>query len=97
MDLGLKDKSVLVMASSAGLGKAAALEFSREGARVMLFSPFEDELKEAQAEIKAATGLEPAYTVGDITKSNDIAAVVKNTVEAFGPVFALVKIGRAHV
>lgn len=90
MDLGLKDKSVLVMASSAGLGKAAALEFSREGARVMLFSPFEDELKEAQAEIKAATGLEPAYTVGDITKSNDIAAVVKNTVEAFGPVFALV-------
>ncbi|HMM20687.1 MAG TPA: SDR family oxidoreductase [Selenomonadales bacterium] len=90
MDLGLKDKSVLVMASSAGLGKAAALEFSREGARVMLFSPFEQELKEAQAEIKAATGLEPAYTVGDITKSNDIAAVVKNTVEAFGPIFALV-------
>jgi 3-oxoacyl-[acyl-carrier protein] reductase len=90
MDLGLKDKAVLVMASSAGLGKAAALEFSREGANVMLFSPFEEELKTAQAEIKTATGKEPAYTVGDITKAEDITQVVKNTVEKFGPVYALV-------
>lgn len=90
MDLGLKDKAVLVMASSAGLGKAAALEFSREGARVMLFSQSEQKLKEAQAEIKAATGLEPAYTVGDITRAEDIAAVVKATAETCGPIFALV-------
>lgn len=90
MDLGLKDKSVLVMASSAGLGKAAALEFCREEAGVMLFSPFEAELKTAQAEIKEATGKEPAYTVGDITKAADITQVVKNTVDKFGPIFALV-------
>jgi 3-oxoacyl-[acyl-carrier protein] reductase len=90
MDLGLKDKAVLVMASSAGLGKAAALEFSKEGANVMLFSPFEQELKEAQAEIKAATGKEPVYTVGDITKADDIKTVVKNTVDHFGSIFALV-------
>ncbi|MFZ5753808.1 MAG: 3-oxoacyl-ACP reductase, partial [Bacillota bacterium] len=51
MDLGLKDKGAIVMASSAGLGKAIALEFAREGAKVMLFSPFEDELKQAQADI----------------------------------------------
>ena len=48
MDLGLKDKSVIVMASSSGLGKAIACEFAREQAKVMLFSPFEDQLKEAQ-------------------------------------------------
>ncbi|WP_371377164.1 SDR family oxidoreductase [Sporomusa aerivorans] len=90
MDLGLKDKAVLVMASSAGLGKAAALEFCREGANVMLFSPFEKELLAAQADIKAATGKEPAYTAGDITKAEDIALVVKNTVEKFGSIYALV-------
>ncbi|EAX49024.1 short-chain dehydrogenase/reductase SDR [Thermosinus carboxydivorans Nor1] len=90
MDLGLTNKSVLVMASSAGLGKAAAMEFSREGANVMLFSPFEEELKAAQAEIKSVTGREPAYTVGDITVAEDIKRVVKNTVDKFGPIYALV-------
>jgi 3-oxoacyl-[acyl-carrier protein] reductase len=90
MDLGLKEKSVLVMASSAGLGKAAALEFSREGANVMLFSQSEEKLKQAQSDIKAATGKEPAYTVGDITKTEDIMTVVKNTVQQCGPIFALV-------
>ncbi|MDK2822835.1 MAG: 3-oxoacyl-[acyl-carrier protein] reductase [Clostridia bacterium] len=90
MDLGLKDKSVIVLASSAGLGKAAALEFAKEEANVMLFSPFEDELKEAQAEIKEATGNEPLYTVGDLTKYEDIKKVVNNTAEKFGTVHVLV-------
>lgn len=72
MDLGLKNKAVLVMASSAGLGKAAATEFCREGANVMLFSPFVDELKTAQAEIYEATGKKPAFTIGDITKADDV-------------------------
>lgn len=90
MDLGLKDRAVLVMASSGGLGKAAALEFAREGANVMLFSRSEPELKAAQSEIKAATDKEPAYTVGDITKAEDIVKVVKSTVEQFGSVYALV-------
>lgn len=90
MDLGLKDKSVLVMASSSGLGKAAALEFSKEGANVMLFSTHEDKLKSAQDEIQAATGRRPGYTLGDVTNDADIAKAVKNTVSAFGPVFALV-------
>lgn len=90
MQLGLTDKAVLVMASSAGLGKAAALEFAREGARVMLFSQSEEKLKAAQAEIKAATGREPAYTAGDITCPEAIRTAVANTVSAFGPVFALV-------
>lgn len=90
METGLKDKPVIVMASSAGLGKAAALEFAREKANVMLFSPFEEELKQAQAEIEATTGNKPAYVIGDITKSEDIKKVVSETVNAFGSVFALV-------
>ncbi|MGK2907982.1 MAG: SDR family oxidoreductase [Desulfuromonadales bacterium] len=90
MDLGLKDKAVIVMASSSGLGKAIAAEFAREQAKVMLFSPFEDQLKEAQADIKALTGNGPEIFVGDITRAEDIKQLVQTTVDKFGSVYALV-------
>ncbi len=90
MDLGLAGKAVLVMASSTGLGKAAALEFSKEGANVMLFSHDEAKLKLAQAEIKSETGKAPAYTVGDITIYADIKKAVQATVDTFQSVYALV-------
>lgn len=90
MDLGLKDKGVIVMASSSGLGKAVACEFAREQAKVMLFSPFEEQLKEAQRDIKAETGNEPEIFVGDITRAEDIKQLVATTVEKFGGVYALI-------
>lgn len=90
MDLGLKNKSALVMASSSGLGKAIATELCREGAKVMLFSPFEDQLKEAQADILKETDSKPEYFVGSITNPDDIKNLVKTAVAKNGPIYALV-------
>lgn len=90
MDLGLKEKCALVMASSAGLGKAIATEFAREGANVMLFSPFGDELKSAQEEIFSITGRKPSFYCGDITNPEDIKALIETTVAKYGPIYALV-------
>jgi 3-oxoacyl-[acyl-carrier protein] reductase len=90
MDLGLKGKGVIVLASSSGLGKAAALEFAREDANVMLFSSNEDKLAQAAKEIKAETNKEVYYTVGNITDANDIKRVVKNAVDQFGTVDVLI-------
>ena len=53
MDLGLKNKSVLVMASSGGIGRGVALELAREGANVMLFSRSGDKLQAVADEIAA--------------------------------------------
>jgi 3-oxoacyl-[acyl-carrier protein] reductase len=90
MNLQLTDKSVIVCASSSGLGRAAAIEFAREGANVMLCARREAELQSAVAEIRAATGREAKFTVADLTQSADIARVTDATVAAFGGIFALV-------
>ncbi|MDR1137073.1 MAG: SDR family oxidoreductase [Synergistaceae bacterium] len=90
MDLGLGGKCALVMGSSSGLGKAIAEEFAREKARVMLFSPFADQLAEAQKDILEKTGNKPEIFVGSITEPNDIKRLVEATVNRLGPVYALV-------
>ena len=78
MDLGLKDKVVLCMASAAGLGKGIATEMAREGAKVMICTaePFKDQLLEAQAEIEKETGNRPETFLCDVNKAEDIEALV---------------------
>jgi 3-oxoacyl-[acyl-carrier protein] reductase len=90
MDLGLKGKCALVMASSSGLGKAIATEFAREGAGVMLFSPFAEQLAQAQDDILKETGNKPAAFEGSITNPEDIKRLVQATIDNFGPIYALV-------
>ena len=89
MDLQLKDKGVLVLASSRGIGRGVAEEFSREGARVMLFSRSEEKLAAAAEEIEKETGNSVRYTVGDVTDPGTIAAAVENTVSQCGGIWAL--------
>jgi 3-oxoacyl-[acyl-carrier protein] reductase len=90
MDLGLKDKPVLVLAASAGIGKAVAREFAAEGAQVMLFARSEARLRQAQQEILTATGIKPRFTVGDLTRREDIQSAVADTVRQYGGIYALV-------
>jgi 3-oxoacyl-[acyl-carrier protein] reductase len=90
MDLKLTDRPVLVCASSAGLGRAAALAFAREGANVMLSGRREPELQRAVAEIASATGRAAAYTVADLTRPADIERLVAATVARWGGIYTLV-------
>ena len=90
MNLELENRTVIVCASSAGLGRAAAGEFAREGANVMLCGRREAELRSAVAQIKATSGREAAYTVADLTVPADITRLVEAPVQRFGGVYALV-------
>lgn len=89
MNLGLQDKPVLVMASSGGLGRGVAMEFAREGARVMLFARSEDKLKATAAAIGEETGNRPLYLAGDITVADDVVGAVERTVSEYGGLWAL--------
>lgn len=90
MDLGLKDKAVLCMASAAGLGKGIAVELAREGARVMLSGHNMERLRAAQADIERETGNRPEICLCDVSRAEDIQALVDCTVEKLGDIWALV-------
>ena len=56
MDLGLKGKVALVAGASQGMGRASALGFAREGAKVAICARGEAALKEAAEAIRKQTG-----------------------------------------
>ena len=90
MDLGLKDRVALVAAASRGLGKAAAWELAREGARVAICARGEDALRAAAAEISSDTGSKVFPVVADVTKPDNIKKLVSSVEEHFGQIDILV-------
>lgn len=79
-------KVVVVTGASSGIGRAAALGFSREGASVVLVSRGAEALQETAAEATGPT----AIVVADVTADDTPARVVGETVARFGGVDVLV-------
>mgnify|MGYP006279020407 CR=1 FL=1 len=94
MELGLKNKIVLVLASSKGLGLACAKAFYREGANVMICSRSEKNLKNAKEEIQKEESLSEdnkvEWTVADLSIEEQINKVVSKTMDVFGGIDVLV-------
>lgn len=90
MNLHLKDKTVLVTASSAGIGKAAAELFLEEGCRVAISSSNKENLLKAVNEIRSQFGIEPLWKQCDINKPNEIEDLVKYVQNNYGLIDILV-------
>jgi 3-oxoacyl-[acyl-carrier protein] reductase len=84
MDLGLKGKVALVAGASQGIGRAAAMGFAREGAKVSICARSEAQLNETAETIRRETGGDVLPVVADMTKAEDIQRFVAKTVEKFG-------------
>ena len=85
MDLGLVNKSVLVMAGSKGIGLACAQGFHAEGAHITICGRTPSTLEEASKTIPGCLTV-----VADLTKAEDIQNVVDQAVSAFGGIDVLV-------
>ncbi|MBS4198768.1 SDR family oxidoreductase [Bacillus sp. FJAT-49732] len=90
MELGLKGKNALIVASSQGLGKAIAEQFVKEGTNVMIASRNEEQLKIVHSELESLNGGNVSWTRCDITNPEEIREMVNRTVEAFGGIDILV-------
>ena len=90
MDLGIKNKVALVLASSKGLGKAVALELAKEGAKVIICGTDAEALANTKAEIEAIAPNQVVAFVSDITDEKQRKSLVTESVNAFGPIEILV-------
>ena len=85
-----KDKVVIITGSSRGIGKATALEFAKEGAKVVVnYYKSESEAKEVVNKIKNL-GSEAIAIKCDVSKEEQVKQMIKETVKVFGKVDILV-------
>jgi 3-oxoacyl-[acyl-carrier protein] reductase len=88
--MNLEGKAALVTGASRGIGKEIALELARQGANVAVnFSGSEAKANEVVDEIKAL-GREAFAVKCDVSNSEEVAAMVKDTIDNFGKLDILV-------
>jgi 3-oxoacyl-[acyl-carrier protein] reductase len=90
MDLGLRDRVAVVAASSAGIGRATAEVFAREGARVVVNGRDLASLQQTAREIRNAHGAEVEAVAGDVSKTEDAHRLIDASIARFGRIDALV-------
>lgn len=79
----LKDKAALVTGASSGIGRAIALTWAREGARVAV-SDVNEKAGEETAALVRALGGDAIFVKADVGKPEDHQALVERTVALFG-------------
>jgi NAD(P)-dependent dehydrogenase (short-subunit alcohol dehydrogenase family) len=82
----LSGKVAMVSGAGTGIGRAIALAFAREGAKVALLGRRKEKLEETAVAIREATSApQTAVIVCDITNSSDTRNAVAQVEKAFGP------------
>jgi NAD(P)-dependent dehydrogenase (short-subunit alcohol dehydrogenase family) len=88
--MGVLDGRVaIITGASKGIGRALALRFGREGARVICAARSADLVKETTAAVTKAGDRAIAFT-GDLSREDDVQRLVAAGLQAFGKIDALV-------
>ena len=85
----LKDKVSIITGAGQGIGKATALKFAQEGAKVICCDINPSAAHQAAADIQAAGGEAMGFMV-DVTKKDTIKAMVDAVVAKYGRIDTLV-------
>ncbi|MGR8921463.1 MAG: SDR family NAD(P)-dependent oxidoreductase [Gammaproteobacteria bacterium] len=90
MELGLKNKAVIVTGGGSNIGRAIVLGFAREGAKVMIGDVDTAQAEAVAAEAKAAGAGAVEVAQCDVTDLAQVGAMFKQTTDAFGGLDVLV-------
>ena len=83
--MDFKGKVALITGAGNGIGRAAALGFARDGAKVVVVDR-DTAGGEGTAGIIRQQGGEALFVAADVTKSADVQAYVKAALDAYGSV-----------
>ncbi|HZS56287.1 MAG TPA: SDR family oxidoreductase [Bryobacteraceae bacterium] len=89
MPISLKDKVVLIVGASSGIGFSTALLFAQEGGKVMASARRQDRLLGLQEKAKSQGGSIEIFAA-DATKPSEMERLVRETEKKFGRVEILV-------
>lgn len=81
----LKDKVALVTGATNGIGRASAILFAKEGAKVIVSGRNEERGNQVVETIKADGG-EAFFIKADVTKNEDMDNLIDKTIETYGKV-----------
>jgi len=85
----LENHIAVITGAGSGIGRAIALGYAREGARVVLLDMNETSAAEAAREIREAGGSAESFALA-ATRRDDCVAIAKHIAEKVGPVSILV-------
>src|SRR5882757_4368847 len=74
---------VLITGALTGIGRATALAFANEGARVVISGRREEEGEKLVAELRKL-GAEAEFVISDVRREEDVRNLIDKTVERFG-------------
>src|SRR5271166_3122 len=83
--MDFKGKVALITGAGAGIGRATAIGFARNGARVVVVDR-DSAGGEATAGVIRQQGGEALFVAADVTKSADVQAYVKAALDAYGSI-----------
>jgi len=82
----LKDKVAIVTGASRGIGQAIAVEFARQGAKVVLSATSVDNLKETEEQLKSLNLSDYILTQANVIIQDEVNLVVKKALDTYGKV-----------
>jgi len=83
VNLRLKDKICIITGAGGGIGRATAILFAKEGAKVVLHGRREENTLESLRLVKGAGG-EGFAVIGDVTKEENIKELIDKAIEEYG-------------
>ncbi len=84
MDLGLTGKVVVITGGASGIGKSCALEYLKEGCKVVVCGRGQERLNAFEAECRAAGFTDVLAVRADVSIRDDQEKLLRRAVERFG-------------